>query len=148
MILDSLKNAEVYYDMHPLFKKAFEYLKSIDFSKVETGKIELEGKNLFVMISDSALRSDSDAKLEIHNQYIDIQLPISKSETFGWKSRAELKEESDRFNTERDIQFFKDKPISFFALSPGDFCILFPTDAHAPCIGEGEIRKVVVKVKI
>lgn len=148
MILDSLKNAEAYYGIHPLFKNAFEYLKSIDFSKAETGKIELDGKNLFVIISDSDLKSDADAKLEVHNQYIDIQLPISKPETFGWKSRSELTEERESFNAERDIQFFKDKPVSFFSVSPADFCVFFPTDGHAPCIGEGKVRKVVLKIKI
>lgn len=148
MILDSLENAEAYYGMHPLFKQAFEYLKSIDFSTTQVEKIELDGKNLFVMISDSDLKVAENAKLEVHNNYIDIQLPISKAETFGWKPRADLVEESEPFNVERDIQFFRDKTDSLFTVSPGNFCVFFPTDGHAPCIGEGQIRKIVVKIKI
>ncbi|MBK5721026.1 YhcH/YjgK/YiaL family protein [Dysgonomonas sp. Marseille-P4677] len=148
MILDSLKNAEMYYNIHPLFKDAFEYLKSVDFLKVEPEKIELHGKDLFVMISDSNLKTEANAKLEVHNQYIDIQMPISKTETFGWKSRADLQEESGSFNIDRDIQFFEDSAISLFSVSPGDFVVFFPGDGHAPCIGDGQIRKVVVKIKI
>ena len=34
-----------------------------------------------------------------------------------------------------------------FTLSPGEFVIFFPEDAHAPCIGEGVIRKMVAKVR-
>ena len=34
MILDSLNNTKKIECLHPLFKKAFDYLKSTDFSKV------------------------------------------------------------------------------------------------------------------
>lgn len=148
MILDSLKNAEAYYSLHPLFKEAFEYIKSVDFSKAELGKTELKGKDLFVMVSDSDMKTEEDAKMEVHNKYIDIQLPVSKAETYGWKARIELKEEREAFNEEKDIQFFKDKGTTRVTAVPGDFAIFFPQDGHAPCIGEGKIRKVVVKIRL
>jgi len=148
MILDSLKKAELYYSIHPLFKEAFEYLKSVDFMKAEVGKTELKGKDLFVVVSDSDLRTEEEAKMEVHNKYIDIQLPISVAETYGWKARAELKEERDAFNEEKDIQFFFDKGTTLVTAVPGDFAIFFPQDGHAPCIGGGgKVRKVVVKIK-
>ena len=50
MILDSLNNTERIECLHPLFKKAFDYLKSTDFSKVEDGKYELEGSRLYVNV--------------------------------------------------------------------------------------------------
>lgn len=148
MILDSLKNSEAYEKLHPLFKEAFDYLKSVDFSKAEVGKIELKGKDLFVMVSDSDMKTEADAKMEAHNKYIDIQLPINKPETYGWKARAELKEEQGSFNEEKDIQFFYDKSTTLVTAIPGDFAVFFPQDGHAPCIGEGQIRKVVVKIKL
>ena len=148
MILDSLKNSEAYEKLHPLFKEAFDYLKSVDFSKAEVGKTELRGKDLFVMVSDSDMKAEADAKVEAHNKYIDIQLPIDKPETYGWKARAELKEEQESFNEEKDIQFFYDKGTTLVTAVPGDFAVFFPQDGHAPCIGEGKIRKVVVKIKL
>lgn len=148
MIIDSLKNTEPYEHIHPLFKKAFDYLKSVDFAKTPIGKVKLDGDKLFVVVSDSGLKSKEDAKLEVHNEYIDIQLPISKSETFGWTCRANLEEEVAPFNTDKDIQFFKDKPDTYFTVEPGNFLIFFSGDGHAPCIGEGTIRKVVVKIKL
>ena len=48
MILDSLNNTKKIECLHPLFKKAFDYLKSTDFSKVEDGKHELDGSRLYV----------------------------------------------------------------------------------------------------
>lgn len=148
MIIGNLKNTEQYENLHPLFKQAFDYIKSIDFSKAETGKTELQNKDLFVMVSDSTLKNAEDAKLEIHDKYIDIQVPVTIPETYGWLDRSELKSEKAPMDKEKDIQFFSDKPASYTLVTPGNFVIFYPEDAHAPCVGEGVVRKVVVKVKL
>ena len=46
-----------------------------------------------------------------------------------------------------DFTFYRDPVERVFTLSPGEFVIFFPEDAHAPCIGEGVIRKMVAKVR-
>jgi len=148
MIIDNLKSASCYEGLNPHFKKAFDYLKSLDFSKLEPGKTELEGKDLFVNVSNSTLKTKENARLEVHDNYIDIQMPVSKAEGFGWIHRSELKKEAAPFNTEKDIQFFEDKAETYLTIQPGNFAIFFPEDGHAPCIGEGEILKIVVKVRV
>lgn len=148
MIIDSLKNTKPYEHIHPLIKKAFDYIKSVDFSITPVGRIELEGDRLYIMVSDSDLKTETEAKLEVHNEYIDIQIPVSKPERFGWSSRAALIEPIGAFDTNKDILFFEDKPESYITVSPGKFLIFFTGDAHAPCIGTGSIRKAVVKIKL
>ena len=148
MVIDSLKNSEVYEKINPLFKKAFDYIKATDFANAEVGKVELEGKDLFLMVSDTTMKAEADAKLEVHDKYIDIQVPVSKAETYGWKGRKDLQTEREAFNAEKDIQFFLDKPVTYATVHPGDFAIFWPGDGHAPCIGDGTVRKVVVKIKI
>jgi len=134
--------------MNPLFKKAFDYLKSLDLSKIEVGKTQLEGTDLVFNVSDSNLKTVENAKLEVHDKFIDIQMPVSTAEGFGWLHRSDLKKEAAPFNTEKDIQFFEDKAETYFTLQPGNFAIFFPDDAHAPCIGTGTVRKIVIKVKV
>ena len=41
MILDSLENSKRIECIHPLFKQAFDYVKSTDFSKMEDGKYDI-----------------------------------------------------------------------------------------------------------
>lgn len=147
MILDNLKNAEQYYALHPLFKDAFEYIKTTNFADAPIGKVELRGTDLFVIVSDSDLRPQTEADIEVHNQYIDIQLPVSRSEVFGWSARVGLKKNVEEFDEIKDIQFFKDGYSTLISVNPGDFIIFYPEDGHAPCIGEGKIRKVVIKIK-
>ena len=39
-------------------------------------------------------------------------------------------------------------PDNYLSLGEGNLAIVFPSDAHAPLIGEGEIVKAVFKVRI
>lgn len=148
MIIDSIDKLEEYAHLNPFFPKAVEYIKSLDFNNIQPGKVVLDGDNLFASVTESNLKTPEDAKLEVHNKYIDIQLPVSKPETFGWSPRAEMKKEKAAFDTVKDIQFFDDKASMQFTLQPGSFAIFFPQDSHAPCIGEGKIIKIVIKVKV
>ncbi|MFL5787553.1 MAG: YhcH/YjgK/YiaL family protein [Flavisolibacter sp.] len=54
----------------------------------------------------------------------------------------------DPYNAEKDVIFFKDKPDMYFELNAGQFAIFYPEDVHAPMIGEGPIKKLVVKVRM
>lgn len=148
MVLDSLNNSERIECLHPLFKKAFDYVKSADFSKMEDGKYELDGNRLFVSVASIFGKDKKEAAIETHKKYIDIQLPLLGVEKIGWKAGAELQEESVPYNEEKDIAFYVDRPTTFTKIYPGQFAIYFPEDGHAPGIGEGTIRKVIVKVLV
>ena len=98
MILDSLNNTKKIECLHPLFKKAFDYLKSTDFSKVEDGKHELDGSRLYVSVVSIFGKEKKDAAIETHKKYIDIQMPLLGVEKIGWKPGCELQEESTPYN--------------------------------------------------
>lgn len=148
MILDSLKNSAMYEGLHPRFKAAFDFVKNTDFSKLEPGKIELDGKNLFVNFAEGNGKTPEEAKMETHNDYIDIQVPYTSEETMGYIPTIDLKEPADAYNAEKDITFFKDKATAFIKVMPGQFAIFFPEDGHQPAIGDGPFRKIIVKVKV
>lgn len=148
MILDSLNNTEKVEHLHPLFKQAFDYLRATDFSKVEDGKIELDGSRLFISVVSLSGKDKKEAAIETHKKYIDIQSPLLGVEKIGWKPGCELQEESVPYDEEKDIAFYVDRPTAFTKIYPGQFAIYFPEDGHAPGIGEGNIRKVIVKVQV
>jgi len=148
MIIDSLNNSAHTEKAHPLFKKVFDYLKSIDFSLLEEGKMLIEGDDAFFMVSVIEGKEQENAVLETHHKYIDIQLPVSAPEIFGWKPLCDLTDLPAIYDAEKDISFFKDSPEVYFKIAPGNFVVFFPEDAHAPGIGNGTIKKIVVKVKV
>lgn len=147
MILDNLRNAARYTSLHPLLKQAFDYLASLDPATLEAGKHILAEDRLIVAVNDSTLKPIGKARLEIHDEFLDIHLPLSATERFAWKSRDDLQTPSEPFNRNKDAQHYDDAPDTFFEAAPGSFVIFFPEDAHAGCIGEGSIRKIVVKVR-
>jgi YhcH/YjgK/YiaL family protein len=148
MILDSLKNSALYEGLHPRFKAAFDFVKNTDFSKLEPGKIQIDGKNLFVNFAEGNGKTPEVAKMETHLDYIDIQIPFTSVETMGYIPTVDLKDPMDAYNAEKDITFFKDKATTFVTVLPGQFAIFFPEDGHQPGIGEGPFRKIIVKVKV
>ncbi len=150
MIVDTIQNASKYYSVHPLFAKAFEYIQNTNLDTIEMGKYDIDGDNLRAIFSNKTgmTADESTAKFECHNNHIDIQLCIKGVEQMGWKPREKCTTESGGYNPEKDVQFYSDSPDMFFQLTDGQFAILFPEDVHAPMIGDNEIKKLVIKVKI
>jgi len=148
MILDSLENAGLYESIHPRFKQAFDFLRSNDLVALPLGKVELDGKNLFVNVVDAEGRTTETARMETHNNYIDIQVPVTGVETMGWIAGKDLKEVTDAYNADKDVSFFADKATNFIAVQPMQFAVFFPIDGHQPQIFEGTLKKLIVKVLV
>ena len=150
MIIDTLQNATKYSSVHPLFAKAFEYISKTDLNAIEPGKYEIDGDNLKAAYSNKKgmAAAESVSKFECHNKHIDIQVCINGVETFGWKPRENCTTPNGGYNEAKDVQLYNDQPDMYFQLTNEQFVILFPEDVHAPMIGDAEIKKVVIKVKI
>jgi YhcH/YjgK/YiaL family protein len=148
MIHDTLQHSAQYESIHHRFKKAFDFLKTTDFSTLNVGKISIDGENIFATIALSKGIKASESKVETHKKHIDIQMPISTTETMGWISKENLKSIGTEYNEEKDIVFFDDKATNYVSVKPMEFVVFFPEDGHQPCIADTEIKKVIVKVLI
>ena len=150
MIIDTIQNAHKYFSVHPLFERAFEYIKTTDLANAEVGKSDIaEGLKAIISNKKGMTAAESIAKFECHNMNIDIQLCIKGVETIAWKPREKCVTQKGEYNPEKDVLFFDDAPDMYFQLTDGQFAIFFPEDVHAPMIGgEEEIKKLVIKVKI
>lgn len=147
MILSHLQNAQRIEELHPRFKEVFDYLRSHDLLQAECGRIELDGDRLFINNAETDCKPADEQLLEVHRDYIDIQLLLEGSEIIGWKSLDELEQEVKPYDAQADIAFYADRPSAWLHLHPGQFAVFFPEDAHAPVIGEGRVRKAVVKIR-
>lgn len=148
MIVDSIKNAELYYSLSPRIKEAFDWLAKTNVSALEAGRHDIDGDNLFVNVMDVELKPREAAALEVHDRYIDIQIMVGETEEYGWSERCDCHSPREEFNRERDVQFFTDVPQMFFSLNERQFAIFFPEDAHAPMLGDGAVRKLIFKLLI
>ena len=149
MIIDTLANASKYFSLHPSFAKAFDYINQNNVATLADGIYETpEGLKVIVNTGMGKTAEASLAKFECHDKNIDIQLCVKGIETMAWKPREKCQTPNGDYNPDKDVRFFSDAPDMYFQLTDGQFTVFFPEDVHAPMIGDGEIKKVVIKVKI
>ena len=148
MVLDSLANSAHYEALNPYFKMAFDYIKKTDWTTVEPGKILLDGKNCFINVINQAGKTPEAAKFETHNNYLDIQIPLDGTELMGFIPTPDLKLPDAPYNAEKDCTKYSDKTDCLIMVKPMHFAIFWPWDGHQPCIGEGNWKKLVVKLKL
>lgn len=148
MIVDTLNETTQYEAIHPRFKQAFDYLKQHDLTNAPVGKIMLDGDNLFISVAEMEGKEAQAARTETHQKYIDIQMPLSNTETIGWIAADACKHVTQAYDASKDIAFFEEQPTTYISLKPGQFAVFFPQDGHAPGISTGILKKIIVKVRI
>ena len=132
---------------NPYYAKAVEFLRTHDLAAMEPGKHVIDGDNLWVNIVDSKMKTPTEARLEVHDKYIDIQVPLSGPESFGVKARSECTSPVGEMDPAKDILFYADPVECIVTVQPGEDVTFAPETAHAPLIGEGMIHKAIFKVR-
>jgi len=148
MVLDTIQNAERSYSLHPGFKPAFEYLKTVNLDTIEKGRYEIDGARLFMVVDRGEGKGKDNARFEAHQRYIDIQCTISGDDLIGWKNIKECAGEGLGYNPEKDIEFFASQSKVWTPVPAGSFGIYFPEDVHAPKGATGRLFKIILKVAV
>lgn len=148
MIVDEVKNGMKYTSLNPRFAKAFEFLMNNDLETLPLGKVVLDGEDMWANVVELKGNTAENIKMEVHRQYIDIQVPVSKTERIGWKAYASLNELTDPYTEEKDCELFTDVASTYLDVKPLEFAIFFPEDGHQPGIVEGPHKKIIIKVRV
>jgi YhcH/YjgK/YiaL family protein len=149
MILDKLKNAGFYMNIHPGLKEGFEYLTNTDLNTLTPGFHEIVGRDIFALVSEFETQGPEKCRLEAHRAYTDIQYIVSGREAIGFAT-LKNQEITTEYTPERDIVFF-DGEATPLILEPGMFAVFFPQDVHQPGMqvdGSEKVKKVVIKVRM
>jgi len=148
MIIDKIKNAHLYKNIGERISKSFDYITQTDLKNLASGKYEIDGENIFALISEYKTKLESEGKLEAHRKYIDVQYVIIGEELMGYSPLGN-QQILDPYKEQNDIVFYTgDK--SFIKVSEGMFAIFFPEDVHMPGIASGRsssVKKLVIKVR-
>lgn len=147
MLYDTLNHIDQYEGIHTGVMKGLRYLAETDFSAMPDGRLELDGKNLFILLQSYDTK-EVPKPAEAHKKYIDIQCILEGEELVGVAPLEEMTGEADA-NPDGDIwHYYGDTQM--LSLRPGRFIVLWPGDAHAPAIAPGgkaaAARKCVVKI--
>ncbi len=148
MILSNLKNRVELEKLHPLMPRLFEFIEQNDILNMPLGIHEIEGKELFINNCAPSLFTPENAPIEVHRDYIDVQVLLEGEETMGWKPIEEIREWRDEYNAEKDVRFSDERCEHFVRLKAGELTVFYPEDGHAPAIGTAPIRKFIAKLKV
>ena len=151
MIQDTLANSALYEVLNSRFAKAFAYLRTVD-GKQALGRHDIDGDDCFALVQTYATKPIESAKFEAHRKYIDVQFIHSGRETILWAPLAAMQDQTMAYDEAKEAALWKLVPdVTPLRMSAGHFALLFPQDAHAPCVEwdrPEQVFKVVVKVAV
>ena len=148
MVFDNIKNAYLYYGISEKIATALKFLDS-DLFNIKIGVYEIEGKNITASVFKTDLIPMEKGVWEAHRKHIDIHCMIEGTEKMGCVNLG-LLNEKEEYNDDEDYQLGKGEG-DFVTLNAGMFVILFPEDAHMPCVAINqpeEVRRVILKIKL
>ena len=149
MIIDTLKNARLYYGVSKGIEKALKYLENTDFTNLLYGEYEIESDKIFAKVQENLTKPIEIGKWEAHKRYIDVQFVIKGIEIMGY-SNISVMQITEQYDKNIDCMFLEGKG-DFFKVHEGSFVVFTPVDVHMACIANEKpqkVKKVIVKVQM
>lgn len=149
MIVDKIENIDRYPQLREIASQITTFVKNMEEQNLENGKYALQGDCLYAIVQRYTTKEKTEARLESHRKYADLQYIHRGEETIFYDSVDDLEIEED-YNPEKDIAFYKAKADKGgIRLKEGMFGYYEPQDAHMPCISSAEkcqVIKIVFKI--
>ena len=149
MIVDNIKNFDLYVCVHRHFNLVRDFIEKNDLSQLDIGRHDILGDEVYLSLQEYETKSKESAKAESHKKYIDIQMVISGDELIGY---ADVSKSSQYtfYDEQKDFQLLNAE-VDFIKADNSNFFVFFPQDVHMPSIAVTEpssVKKAVFKIKI
>lgn len=151
MIIGKLKDIQRYKGLSKNIDTAIDYVLKTDLLKVEIGKHEIDGKNVYINRLSYIAKPIKDCAAENHKNYLDLQIVIKGSEGFGYANiNNNTLKETISYNDVKDVTKYSCEDELIYAMTESSFALVFPEDIHKPVIklSDSTVEKAVIKIKI
>ncbi len=135
----------------PVLVKVLDWLKTTDIKKLELGRHDIDGDNIFALVQDVTTKKMADTRPEAHKKYLDVQFVVDGQEKMGSVPDYGI-EKVVEAHDDKDLYFYASEisDEAFVLATSGSYVIFFPEDIHRPCCAVNDessrVLKVVVKV--
>lgn len=151
MILGHINNRTYWESLPSPLVRTLDQLAKKETQLLPCGRYEIDGDDIFFMVSEYETKAPSELKAETHNEYIDIQFLVAGAERIGWALRDEETTYTYLDEKGNDAIFYKEVPgESFVLFTAGSYAILTENDIHRPCCAVKDsmpVKKIVAKVR-
>jgi biofilm protein TabA len=147
--LNMIVFAKQYEANKAAWDKAIAFLHDRNLDLIAPGRYEIDGDNVYAMITEGAGKEIDSAAWEGHRKYIDLHYVIKGRERIGIISNDSLKV-TIPYDEVKDAENYYYADGKFYLATPEIFFLFFPGDAHQPGIKVGSnqpIKKLVIKIK-
>ena len=141
MILSNISQSDRYAALHPLFPRAFEYIRNTDLFALTPGRYHIVGDDLIAIVEHAPGKHAMWPSWKCIGVTSIFSWCLDGIEEMGWKPLADCYNPVSEHSMEKDIRFFHDAAASWIVVPPDHFCIFFPEDAHAPLVAT-QLRRV------
>jgi YhcH/YjgK/YiaL family protein len=145
-------NKTVFAKQYQLNKKywdeAFTFLKNHNLETLAVGRYDIDGDNVYAMITENPTKDMDSTKWESHHNYTDLHLVIKGEEKIGIAPVKNLTVIMP-YDASKDLANYSGEG-KFYTALPGTFFLFFPGEAHRPNItinGNKPDKKLVIKIK-
>lgn len=148
MVFDNINNLHNWRNLVPQIQLVEKFLSKNTTTAVDEGRIDLDGDNLFLMVFKLKTKK-LQGRLECHKRYADIH--VVDGEEFIYFANRQNLERVEKYNREKDVEFYTGRKLSFLILNSGKFAIFLPGEPHEPgcVIGRtSNIKKLVFKIRM
>jgi YhcH/YjgK/YiaL family protein len=148
MVTDLLSNARLYNGLGERIAHALAWVNSRDIAGLAVGRYDIDGSNLYAMVSEYSTKRPEEGKWEAHRKYIDLQCVAAGEEQIGYAPLTSLS--AGEYIADKEISWHTGTG-SLVTMVPGRFMLLWPGDGHMPGMAIGEpkpVRKVVLKIAL
>ncbi len=152
MIFSNLRYGDTLAAYPDGIRRALAWLQKTDVMALEAGRVEIEGASIYALVQDLTTHPMEGTHPEVHKKYIDLMYWPEAGERIGvapYTGKEALYDEKP----EKDVAHLESvEQENILTTAPGDFCVLFPWDAHRPGLdpaeGQASFRKIVMKVSM
>lgn len=149
MIYAKNSDALTYRGIHPNLDMALERITKEFLSSVGEERVEIKGSDVYATRFTYETIPEEESFFEAHKNYLDIHLMLEGAERVEI-APPETLTEFDRVEA-NDFYAYRGEGQYRLVLSPGDFLVVFPNDAHKIKMhvdGPETVTKAVFKVRI
>ena len=147
MILADIRDAALYRGIHPRLDRVLGMLDAESLDRIGTEVLNLDGERIFAQRFHLQTVPFDETFFEAHAHYADVQLVIEGCEQMDIAPAYTL----EQYEHRGDFYALRGEKKQSILMTPGQFAIFMPGDAHRLKIAVGEpapVTRVLFKVLI
>ncbi|MDF7667528.1 YhcH/YjgK/YiaL family protein [Orbaceae bacterium ESL0727] len=153
MIIGNINHLELVPYLPAKIKQAIKYVQDNVNKNTPVGRYNIDGDNVYLILSDCQPRDLDDTYPEYHKKYVDVQIVLGGQEAMGISTLPPHTKMVEDDIVENDIAFIETpEEETVLVLRKNDFIVLYPNEVHKPLCAVDDsfdkVQKAVIKIAV